>query len=95
MVLLEPTGHTPPAWLAVILGGPTLFLIGRGAFEYEVFSRVSASRPGGILALLTIAPAGLFLAPVYALAGAMLVLVGVACADYRRSRPPEEPMPPH
>ncbi|MDG4752014.1 low temperature requirement protein A [Micromonospora sp. WMMD718] len=97
LVLLEPTGHTPPAWLAVILGGPALFLIGRGAFEYEVFSRVSASRPGGILALLTIAPAGLFLAPVYASAGAMLVLAGVACADYRRSRgrPPEEPMPPH
>ncbi|MEW2440949.1 low temperature requirement protein A [Micromonospora marina] len=97
LVLLEPTGHTPPAWLAVVLGGPALFLIGRGAFEYEVFSRVSPSRPGGVLALLTIAPAGLFLAPVYVSAGAMLVLGGVACADYRRSRgrPPEEPMPPH
>ncbi|AXO34839.1 low temperature requirement protein A [Micromonospora chalcea] len=97
LVLLEPTGHTPPAWLAVILGGPALFLTGRAAFEYEVFSRVSRSRPGGVLALLTIAPAGLFLAPVYASAGAMLVLAGVAVADYRRSRgrPPEEPMPPH
>nr|WP_258544921.1 hypothetical protein [Micromonospora provocatoris] len=62
-----------------------------------MFSRISSSRPGGVLALLTIAPAGLFLAPVYASAGAMLVLAGVACADYRRSRgrPPEEPMPPH
>jgi low temperature requirement protein LtrA len=97
LVLLEPTGRTPPAWAAVILGGPAMFLAGRAAFEYEVFSRVSLSRPGGMLALLTIAPAALFVAPVYAALGAMLVLAGVAAADYRRSRgrPPEEPSPPH
>ncbi|MDG4800532.1 low temperature requirement protein A [Micromonospora sp. WMMD980] len=97
LVLLEPTGHTPPAWLAVILGGPALFLTGRAAFEYEVFSRVSSSRPGGVLALLCVAPALLFLAPVYASLGAMLVLAGVAGADHLRSRgrPPEQPMPPH
>ncbi|MFI5833550.1 low temperature requirement protein A [Micromonospora sp. NPDC051300] len=97
LVLLEPTGHTPPAWLAVILGGPALFLAGRAAFEYEVFSRVSRSRPGGVLALLSIAPALVFLAPVYASLGALLVLAGVAVADHRRSRgrPPEEPVPPH
>lgn len=97
LVLLEPTGRTPPAWLAVILGGPALFLAGRAAFEYEVFSRVSPSRPGGVLALLVIAPGLVFLAPVYASLGAMLVLAGVAVADHRRSRgrPPEEPSPPH
>ncbi|MFR9777580.1 low temperature requirement protein A [Micromonospora sp. MS34] len=97
LVLHEPVGHTPPAWAAVILGGPAMFLAGRAAFEYEVFSRVSLSRPGGILALLTIAPAALFVAPVYCSAGAMLVLAGVAYADYRRSRgrPPEDPSPPH
>ncbi|MFG2052744.1 low temperature requirement protein A [Micromonospora sp. NPDC048930] len=97
LVLHEPTGHTPPAWAAVILGGPAMFLAGRGAFEYEVFSRVSLSRPGGLLALLTIAPAVLFLPPLFAAFGAMLVLVGVAVADHLRSRgrPPEEPVPPH
>ncbi|WP_319461699.1 low temperature requirement protein A [Micromonospora sp. RTP1Z1] len=97
LVLNEPTGRTPPAWAAVILGGPALFLVGRAFFEYEVFSRVSLSRPGGLLALLTIAPAVLFLPPLFAAAGAMLVLAGVAVADYRRSRgrPPEEPSPPH
>ncbi|MFC0032915.1 low temperature requirement protein A [Micromonospora chaiyaphumensis] len=97
LVLLEPTGRTPPAWLAVILGGPALFLAGRAAFEYEVFSRVSRSRPGGVLALLTISPGLLFLAPVYAALGAMLVLAGVAVADHLRSRgrPPEDPSPPH
>ncbi|SCL33485.1 Low temperature requirement protein LtrA [Micromonospora rhizosphaerae] len=97
LVLHEPSGRTPPAWAALILGGPALFLVGRSAFEYEVFSRVSLSRPGGLLALLTIAPAVLFLPPLLAATGAMLVLAGVAAADYRRSRgrPPEEPSPPH
>ncbi|RLP78936.1 low temperature requirement protein A [Micromonospora sp. BL4] len=97
LVLHEPAGRTPPAWLAVILGGPALFLAGRASFEYEVFSRVSLSRPGGLLALLTVAPAALFLPPVVASLGAMLVLAGVAYADFRRSRgkPPETPAPPH
>ncbi|MBQ0901150.1 low temperature requirement protein A [Micromonospora sp. U21] len=97
LVLHEQPGRTPPAWLAVILGGPALFLAGRASFEYEVFSRVSLSRPGGLLALLTIAPAVLYLPPVFASLGAMLVLAGVAYADFRRSRgkPPEAPAPPH
>ncbi|MEH1165979.1 low temperature requirement protein A [Micromonospora sp. CPCC 205539] len=97
LVLHHPAGRTPPAWAAVILGGPALFLLGRSAFEYEVFSRVSASRPGGLLALLTIAPAVLYLPPIAASTGALLVLVGVAYADHRRShgRPPEAPAPPH
>ncbi|MDG9673677.1 low temperature requirement protein A [Micromonospora sp. DH14] len=97
LVLHEPTGRTPPAWLAVILGGPALFLAGRASFEYEVFSRVSWSRPGGVLALLTVAPALLYLPPVFASLGGLLVLVGVAYADFRRShgKPPEAPSPPH
>ncbi|MEU5722142.1 low temperature requirement protein A [Micromonospora sp. NPDC047738] len=96
LVLHEPTGRTPPAWAAVILGGPAMFLVGRSVFEYEVFSRVSLSRPGGLLALLTIAPAVLFLPPLCAALGAMLVLAGVAVADHLRSRgrPPEDPAPP-
>ncbi|MGW3890659.1 low temperature requirement protein A [Micromonospora chokoriensis] len=97
LVLHEPTGETPPAWLAVILGGPALFLAGRASFEYEVFSRVSWSRPGGILALLTIAPAALYVPPMVTSLGALLVLVAVAYADFRRShgKPPEIPRPPH
>ncbi|MGC4878469.1 low temperature requirement protein A [Micromonospora sp. DT43] len=97
LVLHEHNGRTPPAWVAVILGGPALFLVGRSSFEYEVFSRVSSSRAGGLLALLTIAPAAMYLPPIFASLGALLVLVGVAYADYRRSRgkPPEAPAPPH
>ncbi|MER7458697.1 low temperature requirement protein A [Micromonospora sp. NPDC126480] len=97
LVLHEPDGRTPPGWAAIILGGPALFLVGRSIFEYEVFSRVSWSRPGGLLALVTVAPAVLFLPTLFASTAAMLVLAGVAVADARRShgRPPEAPAPPH
>lgn len=88
--------RTPPSWAVVILGGPALFLLGRACFEWEVFTRVSPSRPGGILALLTAAPAVLFVPPIVASLAAALVLAGVALADVRRShgRPPELPSPP-
>ncbi|MEU6205778.1 low temperature requirement protein A [Micromonospora musae] len=97
LVLHPQDGSVPPAWVAVILGGPALFLAGRAAFEYEVFSRVSNSRPGGLLALLAIAPIVIFLPPVFTSLGAMLVLAGVAVTDVRRSwgRPPEAPAPAH
>ncbi|MDG4797249.1 low temperature requirement protein A [Micromonospora sp. WMMD1082] len=96
LVLQELPARTPPAWAAIILGGPALFLIGRAFFEREVFSRVSPSRPGGVLTLLIAAPAVLFLPPLSASVAAMLVLAGVALSDFRRShgRPPEAPSPP-
>ncbi|MEV4812421.1 low temperature requirement protein A [Micromonospora avicenniae] len=97
LVLHPQHGSVPPAWVTVILGGPALFLVGRAAFEYEVFSRVSVSRVGGLLALLGIAPLVIFLPPVFSSLGAMLILAGVAFADVRRSwgRPPEAPAPSH
>ncbi|TCB98556.1 low temperature requirement protein A [Micromonospora zingiberis] len=96
LVLHAVPARTPPSWAAIILGGPALFLLGRACFEREVFNRVSPSRPGGILALLTVAPAVLFLSPLVASLAAVLVLAGVAVADYLRSRgrPPEAPSPP-
>ncbi len=39
LVVAPPSGHTQPAWIAVILGGPALFLAGRARFEYAVFTR--------------------------------------------------------
>ncbi|GAB3842862.1 hypothetical protein GCM10029963_16600 [Micromonospora andamanensis] len=96
LVLHALPARTPPAWAAIILGGPALFLVGRAFFEREVFNRVSWSRPGGVLALVTAAPAVLFLPPLSASLTAMLVLIGVAVVDLLRSRggPPETPTPP-
>jgi low temperature requirement protein LtrA len=96
LVIAHPLGHTPPAWIAVILGGPALFLAGRAIFEYQVFARVSWDRPIGLLVLAALAPAMLLVPPVLVALAATAVLVGVAVSDSARARghPAELPSPP-
>jgi low temperature requirement protein LtrA len=96
LVITHPLGHTRPAWTAVILGGPALFLAGRALFEYAVFARVSRDRPIGLLVLAFAGPVTLFLPPLLAAIAATAVLSGIAIADASRARrhPPEPPSPP-
>ncbi|MFC0032557.1 low temperature requirement protein A [Micromonospora chaiyaphumensis] len=100
----HPTGHNQVGWLAMILGGPAFFLLGRARFEYEVFGRVSPSRWVAVLVLVVLMPVlkpvwsltAAFATPLVAAFAAPLVLLGVAIADARRAwgRPPEEAAPP-
>ncbi|MFC4017069.1 low temperature requirement protein A [Micromonospora sp. GCM10011542] len=76
LVIEHPLGHTPSAWIIVILGGPALFLAGRGLFEYEVFGRVSRSRPIGVLVLAATSPAAFFLPPLLVAMAPALVAGG-------------------
>ncbi|WP_435210060.1 low temperature requirement protein A [Micromonospora sp. bgisy143] len=96
LYITEPFGHLPATWLIAILGGPALFLAGRAALEYQVFTRISRSRTAGLLALALLVPATLPLRPLIAGTAATLVLLGVAVADFRRSRrrPREMARPP-
>ncbi|GAB3369124.1 low temperature requirement protein A [Micromonospora halotolerans] len=96
LVIREPRGRQDPLWLAVILGGPGLFLAGRSRMEYEVFSRLSPSRVIGLVALAAATPALLHRSPVLAAAAATVVLAGVAVWDAMRERrnPAEAPSPP-
>ncbi|SCG65264.1 low temperature requirement protein A [Micromonospora inositola] len=96
LVIEHPFGHTDPALIAVILGGPALFLAGRALFEYGVFSRVSRNRLIGVGVLAAISPTTIFLPPLVAAAAAALVLAGIAVSDAARARgrPPEPPSPP-
>ncbi|MGK5739259.1 low temperature requirement protein A [Micromonospora sp. URMC 103] len=96
LVIAHPFGHTQPAWIAVLLGGPTLFLTGRGIFEHTVFGRVSRDQPMGVLALAALAPAVLLAPPLLAALAATAVLAGIAVSDAirARGRPPEPPSPP-
>ena len=96
LVIQHPLEHTPPAWTAVIIGGPALFLAGRATFEYAVFGRLSRHRLVGALTLAAISPA---MRPAPALAAATaaaLILAGVAVADAVRTPqlPSEPPSPP-
>ncbi|MFG2059280.1 low temperature requirement protein A [Micromonospora sp. NPDC048930] len=95
LVITHPLGHPEPAWIAVILGGPTLFLTGRAIFEYAVFGRVSLVRVIGALALVALTPAMRPFPPLAVATVAALILAGVAVADEVRTRrfPFEPPSP--
>jgi low temperature requirement protein LtrA len=96
LVIEHPFGHTDSAWIAVILGGPALFLAGRALFDYEVFARVSWNRLIGLLVLAATAPTTILMPPLVVAIAATLVLAGVAITDAARARgrPPELPSPP-
>lgn len=96
LVITHPSGHIEPAWIAVVLGGPALFLAGRAILEYTVFGRVSRNRVIGILVLAAISPPATFAPPLLVALAAALVLAGVAVADSARARrnPGEPPSPP-
>ena len=95
LVIRHPFGHIQPAWIAVILGGPALFLAGRAILEYAVFGRVSADRVIGVLVLAAILPAMILTSPLPVALAATVVLTGIAAADTARGRRhPAEPASP-
>jgi low temperature requirement protein LtrA len=95
LVIAHPLEHTLLAWVAVILGGPALFLAGRAAFEHTILARVSWDRPIGVLVLAVLTPAMLVVAPLVATMAATVVLAAVAATDAARapSRPEGSPSP--
>ncbi|MEU4482490.1 low temperature requirement protein A [Micromonospora sp. NPDC023966] len=97
VVLTHPGGHPEPPWLAMILGGPALFLYGRIRLERVVFDRLSLRRVIAIAALAALALPLSTAPPLTAALGAGFVLLGVALADARHAaqRPPEAPTPAH
>jgi low temperature requirement protein LtrA len=96
LVIDHPLGHTDPAWLTVILGGPALFIVGRASLQRTVFGHISRDRFIGLLVLAALAPVMLFLPPLAAASAAMAVLAGMAIADAARDRQhPAVPPSPH
>ncbi|WP_406081731.1 low temperature requirement protein A [Micromonospora sp. NBC_00858] len=91
----HPYGEVPPPWLAVVLGGPALFMVGRSRLEYEVFGRVSRARIVVLVVLVALFPLLMPTRPLVGLVAAALVLGGAAVADWRRARgaPPEPAKP--
>ncbi|MEV4659280.1 low temperature requirement protein A [Micromonospora sp. NPDC049301] len=95
LVIAQPTGRTGLALAFAILGGPALYLAGRGFWEYLVYPRVSWTLTIGLLVLAALVPVALHLPPILAATAAAVVLAGVAVADVARSRagPAEAPSP--
>jgi low temperature requirement protein LtrA len=95
LVVDRPFGDTPPSWGAVILGGPALFLLGRGLLDYTVFGRVSRSRPAGIILLGALAPATRLLPPIMVALLVMIILALIAMENVFTTRTrPLAPAPP-
>ncbi|MEU6073612.1 low temperature requirement protein A [Micromonospora sp. NPDC047074] len=92
----HPLQNPEASWIAMIIGGPALFLVGRARFEYEVFGRVSRSRWIAAIVLLAPVPVLTRLPLLVSAALVVAVLVAVAIADARRARgaPPEAAAPP-
>ncbi|MEU8210389.1 low temperature requirement protein A [Micromonospora sp. NPDC049044] len=96
LIIEHPLEKIPGPWLAMVLGGPALFLIGRARLEYEVFGRISPSRWIALTVLVAASVPLLYLPGVIATAVGVVVLATVAVADARRARgaPPEAAAPP-
>ncbi|MGC5018377.1 low temperature requirement protein A [Micromonospora sp. DT47] len=97
LTIRHPLSHPETSWIAVVIGGPVLFLAGRARFEYEVFSRVSPPRWIAALVLLAPVPVLVHYPPLISAAVVVAVLTAVAVADARRAwgRPPEPATPPY
>ncbi|MGW5670866.1 low temperature requirement protein A [Micromonospora sp. NPDC003776] len=83
-VIAHPLGHTEPAWVTVIYGGPGLFLAGLAFFGHQVFRHVPRDRLIGLLVLAALAPVALLLPPLPAALAVTVVLAGIAVTDARR-----------
>jgi low temperature requirement protein LtrA len=95
-VIAHPLERAQPGWIAVILGGPALFLAGLVGFAYALFRHVSRSQPIGLLVLAALGPVTL-LAPLIIVAlAATTVLAGIMVADKARTwrRPSRQPPAP-
>ncbi|MFC6021960.1 low temperature requirement protein A [Plantactinospora solaniradicis] len=78
-------------WVMVVVGGPTLFLIGRTVFEYEIFGRFSWSRLLWLLVLVGMTP--LLVSPPLIVAAAVTgaALLGVGMSDALRAKHASSP----
>ncbi|GAA5199350.1 low temperature requirement protein A [Rugosimonospora acidiphila] len=85
MIIRAPAGPAPGPSVMVFFAGPLLFLIGRAAFEFEVFKRVSWSRVAFMLVLVALAPVMVGGSPVLVQATATAVLLCVAISDAVRT----------
>jgi low temperature requirement protein LtrA len=81
IVIAHPTDELAAAELAVVVGGPAVYLLAQAALRLRVTGRISIRRISGALACFAIAPIAAF-APALLVAGALLaVLIGVIVAD--------------
>ena len=95
VVIAHPMGHTPWSWVAVVLGGPALFLIARVHFGYVVFGHLSMPRVVGLTVMAAMVPAMRLLPPILVAASVTAVLLGIISPDLPDLWRPAHFMPPN
>jgi len=78
IVLTHPTGHVEKSVVAVILGGPAVYLVGNVLFKYATVGRLPPSHLGGLVLLAVLVLAADHLSPLQLGGAASVVLVIVA-----------------
>jgi low temperature requirement protein LtrA len=81
LALLHPYSPAKPAWIAMIAGGPVLFIGGRAIFEYTLTGRTTWTRPAGLVALTAAGVAMTVLNTLGATVLLDLVLLAIVIAD--------------
>ena len=97
LVIAHPLDELPTEELAVVAGGPALYLLGHALFRLRLAGSVSWKRLGGALACLAVGALGTFLPAlaVASLVAAVLIAVIVAervAALRRRARGEPSPL---
>ena len=86
LTIAHPGGVTSPATVAVVLGGPALFLAGHALFKWAVFARISVPRLVAIVVLAALVPLSQLIPPLALAAAATFVVALVAVWDTRTNR---------
>jgi low temperature requirement protein LtrA len=89
IVLAHPSGHVDMEALAVILGGPAVYIVGNILFKRATANRIPLSHLVGCCLLIALVPAGFVVSPLLLGAGAAAALVVVAAwetTSLRRGR---------
>jgi low temperature requirement protein LtrA len=95
LVLAHPTGHTEPKAIAVMLGGPALYLLGNLLFKRVIAGRLPLSHLVGMGLLALLAPAAPSLSPLLLATAATVALIVVAVWEMialRRGAPATHPV---
>jgi low temperature requirement protein LtrA len=74
VTIAHPLGTERAGWVLPIVGGPALFLVGRILFGRLVVGRWSPSRVGGLILLLLLTPAALYIPPLAVTGAAVAIL---------------------
>ena len=81
LAIVAPSGDLPAAAVALVFGGPAIFLLAQLVFMRHASGRAPAARVAGCLALAALALLTLPLGALYAVIAASAVLFAVAVAD--------------